>query len=206
MNSKRLIAIASLVDNNAKVIDIGTDHAYIPIYLIKNNITNSVDASDISKDVLKQSKKNIKKYGLSDEINLYLSDGFKSIDKKYDTAIICGMGTKTIMDILDDNIPNTLIIQSNHDIPLLRKKLNKKHYVIDKELYIEENNKYYIIFKYIKGIERLSNNQIYYGKYPCKDYLKYELNKLYNNYEKNTCNNLLSKIKKLESFIEKIPD
>ena len=207
MNSKRIIAIASLIDKNASVIDIGTDHAYLPIYLINNNITSKVDSSDISKEVLKQSRANIEKYLLDNIIHLFQSDGFKNIKNTYDIAVICGMGTKTILDILDyKNIPNTLILQSNHEIPLLRKSLCSKGYMIDKELYIEENNKYYVIFKYIKENEKLDELQIEYGKYPNKDYLLYELKKIKKSYSKNNNDNILNKIKNLEQFIEKIPD
>ena len=207
MNSKRIIAIASLVDRNSSVIDIGTDHAYVPIYLIKNNITDKVDASDISKDVLKKSKENIIKYGLDDRIELFLSDGLKNITKEYDIAIICGMGTNTILKILDNTkAPNTLIIQSNRQIPLLRNMINKIGYIINKEVYVFENNKYYVVIKYVKGYEKLSIEQIDYGKYPNKEYLNYELNRLLRNYRKNKNEILLNSIDKLKSFIEKIPD
>ena len=52
MTSKRIKFIASLVDTKDKVLDVGTDHALLPIYLIKNNITEVADGSDISKIVL----------------------------------------------------------------------------------------------------------------------------------------------------------
>ena len=61
MITKRLKAIADLVPVNSSVIDIGTDHAYIPIYLYQNNITKDVTATDISSRVLESSLNNLEK-------------------------------------------------------------------------------------------------------------------------------------------------
>ena len=111
MLSVRLKTIASLVDPHLSVVDIGTDHAYIPIYLVEFNIKNNVLAADISEKVLKSARENIKKHGLEDKIKISLSDGFTNIDETYDIAIISGMGTSTIKEILNaPNIPNTLIM------------------------------------------------------------------------------------------------
>ena len=79
MLSKRLQAICDLVDKNKSVIDIGTDHAYIPIYLYENGITNNICASDISRKVIEYAKKNIIAHHLEDKIKVVVSDGFKNI-------------------------------------------------------------------------------------------------------------------------------
>ena len=93
MISKRLKAIADLVPSNKSVIDIGTDHAYLPIYLYQNKITQDVAGSDISVNVLKYSLNNLKKYQLETTIPLLVSDGFKNIPRKFVVAILAGMGT-----------------------------------------------------------------------------------------------------------------
>ena len=59
MNSQRIIDLASLIKKDNVVVDVGTDHGYLPIYLIKNKITNKVLASDISKNALDNARKNI---------------------------------------------------------------------------------------------------------------------------------------------------
>ena len=74
MITKRLKAIADLVPGNSSVIDIGTDHAYIPIYLYQNNITKDVTATDISSRVLESSLNNLEKYNLDKRVPLILSD------------------------------------------------------------------------------------------------------------------------------------
>ena len=92
----RIKTIASLVDKDSKLVDIGTDHGYLPIYLYENEITKNVTGSDISSNALKFAKANFEKHNLSYKIKLIVSDGFKNLDEKYDTAVISGMGTDTI--------------------------------------------------------------------------------------------------------------
>nr|MCR5787975.1 class I SAM-dependent methyltransferase [Bacilli bacterium] len=74
MVSKRIKLIASLLDKDDKVLDVGTDHALLPIYLVKNKLVAKVDASDISSVVLSNAKKNVTKFKYENDINLYLSD------------------------------------------------------------------------------------------------------------------------------------
>ena len=92
MLNKKLIAIASLIEPEDIVIDIGCDHAYLAIYLKKEKLCKDVYASDISENVIKIAKENIKKRNTN--IEVYLSDGFKGINNnKINTVIISGMGT-----------------------------------------------------------------------------------------------------------------
>ena len=174
----RIEALASLVDKDASLLDIGTDHAYLPIYLYKNNITKNVVGSDISSQVLKYAKNNLKKFALEDKIKLILSDGFKNIQEKYDIAVISGVGTKTIEKILDsDIVPNKLIISSHKNVPDLREFMQKINYKIKKEIVIIEKNIYYNIIKYEKGKEVLNNFDILVGKSNNEEYRKYILEK-----------------------------
>ena len=155
MLSKRLETIISLVDKNAKTIDIGTDHAYVPIALYKRNITKNIIASDISKEVCSKAKNNLNINGIKN-IKVIQSDGFNNIMESFDIAIISGMGTKTILKILNiKNLPNNLIIASQNNFELLRKEMNKKGFKIIQEEVVYEK-KYYPIIKYQKGQEELT--------------------------------------------------
>ena len=138
MKKKRLEAIASLVDKDAFTLDIGTDHAYLPIYLINNNITNKVIASDISKNVLSQSLNNLKKYNLDDKVLLVQSDGLNNIKDNVDIAIIAGMGAHTIINIINKakKLPKKLIIQSNNNVDKVRKYMQGINYKIIKEMVV----------------------------------------------------------------------
>ena len=207
MISKRLKAIASLIDKNSKVIDIGTDHAYLPIFLYNNKITTKITATDVSEKVLENSFKNLTKNELENKIKLIKSDGFNNVCEKYDIAVIAGMGAYTIIKILNSsNLPDKLIIQSNNNIDILRKNMNELNYKIDKELAILDKNKYYNIIKYEKGNEKLNNNQLLFGKSNNKNYYKYLLEKNNILYKKTKNEKYLSNIANLQNIIQKILD
>ena len=175
MKSLRLLAIASLIDKGSSVLDVGTDHAYLPIFLSQNKKCKSIIASDVSSNALKIAKDNLKKYHIND-VKLILSNGLDSINDDYDTIVLAGMGTSTIIKILENKkLPNTLIISSNNDLYKLRKFMNKIKYKIKEEIVILEKNKYYDIIKYQKGNEKLSYFKKMYGKSNDKKYYKYLL-------------------------------
>ena len=179
--SKRLQAVATLVDIKSRVIDVGCDHAYLDIYLTQNN-DNKCIATDINKNALEQAKKNIKKYNLEDKIETKLTNGLTDIKvKDNDNIVISGMGTYTILEILKtNNLSNTLIISSNNNIDILRKEVINLGYYIDSEIFIIDKNKPYIIIKFIKGLKKYSKldillgpilkNNIEYKKYIIKKY------------------------------------
>lgn len=196
---RRIEALASLVDNDAKVIDIGTDHAYLPIYLYKNNITKNVVGSDISSKVLDFAYNNLSKYGLCDKIKLVLSDGFNNITDNFDIAVISGVGTETIKKILDkQDLPNTLIISSHKNVYDLRVYMQNIGYVIKKEVVVKENNIYYNIIKYIKGISKLDEYSLIVGLSNDLEYRDYLLNKYMSLYEKSKNKKYLDIIKIIE--------
>ncbi|MBQ2946832.1 MAG: SAM-dependent methyltransferase [Bacilli bacterium] len=179
--SKRLQGVATLVDINSRVIDVGCDHAYLDIYLTQNN-DNKCIATDINQNALEIAKKNIKKYNLEDKIETKLTNGLTDIKvKDDDNIVISGMGTYTILEILKtNNLSNTLIISSNNNVDILRKEVINLGYYIDSEIFIIDKNKPYIIIKFIKGIKKYSKldillgpilkNNIEYKKYIIKKY------------------------------------
>lgn len=181
---KRIETLASLVDKDAYVLDIGTDHAYLPIYLYKNNITKSIVGSDISKNALEYAKANLVKYGLENKIKLIVSDGFKNINETFDIAIISGVGTETIKKILDyNNLPNKLIISSHKNVLELRKYMQNIGYKIIEEKIVYENEKYYDLIKYEKGYDNLDEYSLLVGlsnNIEYINYLKEKYKKLYN--------------------------
>lgn len=174
MLNKKLIAIASLIEPEDIVIDIGCDHAYLPIYLKKEKLCKEVYASDISENVIKIAKENIMKKNTN--IEVYLSDGFKGIqNNKINTAIISGMGTSTILNIIN-NAPKNIekyIISSNNDYEVLRKEMLKKDFYIQKEIVVKERDKYYPIIIFTKEFQKENKLSLKYGKSNSKEYYKY---------------------------------
>lgn len=155
MNSKRIITLASFINKEDIVLDVGCDHGYLSIYLELNNLCHHVIASDISKNALSYAIKNINKYNLN--IKTIISDGFKNINDDFNTAVIAGMGTSTIKSILKSPIkPDKLVLSTNNDYIELRYYMYKLGYTLEKEEVIKENNIYYPIMLYQKGKERFN--------------------------------------------------
>jgi len=157
--SKRLNWIIEKLNKVDIIMDVGTDHGYIPIYLVKNNIASKVIASDINKDPLKKAKINASLDGVLDKIDLRLGGGLSPLNNKEANAvIIAGMGGNLIRDILENDLDKVknleyLILQPAQNPEVLRKYLYNNNYEILEEDICLDENKYYEIFKvkYKKG-------------------------------------------------------
>ena len=180
--TKRLDFLASLLTKDNKVIDIGTDHAYLPILLHQKQI--KCMGTDIHEKALISAYHNLEEYHLEKEIPLQLVDGLNLEIKDYNTLVIAGMGFNTIKHILNnkDKLKNitTIIIQSNNDYDKLRRFLNELEYFLKEEYILEDKNHIYHIMKYLKGKENLTKEEILMGKYnkDYKNYYQQDLNKL----------------------------
>ena len=185
MIDERLKSLVKYVDKKDNIIDVGCDPALLDIYLVQNNITNSVIVSDISNNALQQGINNIKKYNLDDRIDVRCGNGLEVLNNEDDinTIIISGMGTNTILDILNNNYlskVNKLIIQSNKDYYLLRSEVTKLGFIISNEEVIVVNNKLYINIIFVRGNKKYSLNELKYGTKDMLNkeiYYKYLINK-----------------------------
>ena len=170
--SKRLQTIADFVKKGAVVADIGTDHAHIPIYLIKNNIISKAYACDINAGPLEKAKENINYYGVKN-IELRLSNGLEKLKTdEADTFIIAGMGGELIIDILDRgqgffDKKNTFILSPHTKIEEVRNYLLRKGLKILKEDMCIDEGKFYTVMevKCIENKEMYSEAELLYGKY-----------------------------------------
>jgi len=166
--SNRLKLIASFVDDNSYIIDVGCDHALLSIFLAKTKNNIKVIASDVNEGPLEGARKNIKLYNLEDKIEIKLGDGIETINKDTDTIIISGLGGETIIDILKDDLTRlenikTIILSPHSAIYETRKELTKLGYKIVDEIFIYDQNKPYNIIKFIKGKETYSDDELYFG-------------------------------------------
>lgn len=129
--SSRLKAICNMVDHCNCTADIGTDHGYIPIYLVKNNICNRAIASDINKGPIRKAEINIRNEDLQNKIECRLGSGLNTINiGEVQEIIIAGMGGNLIRDIINENINifksvNTLILQPIQNPEVLREYIYK---------------------------------------------------------------------------------
>ena len=167
----RLYAIASMVPQGAFFADVGTDHAYLPIYLAENNLIFHAVAADIHRGPLLRAKGNIKKYNLEEKIDTCLSDGFEELDgNSFDTASIAGMGGILIARILEKAPRGKLyILQPMRDAHFLRAYLSSNGFELVDEKLAEEGNKIYTVIAVRDGKGVLSEKELYLGKLLKKD-------------------------------------
>lgn len=151
--SKRLDWIIRKIDKANVIMDVGTDHGYIPIYLVKNNMAEKVIASDINKDPLKKAKINASLEGVIDKIDLRLGGGLSPLkNKEAESVLIAGMGGNLIRDILENDLSKVreleyLLLQPAQNPEILREYLyNNDYEILDEDICLDEN-KYYEIFK-----------------------------------------------------------
>lgn len=170
--SKRLKTICEFVPNNAKIIDVGADHALVDIYLAKEKNCKCL-ATDISSNCIEKAKENIKKYNAT--VKTKVADGLNGINITDEIILISGMGTHSILKILNKNIKNDLIISSHNDIPRLRKNLQERGYRIKNETVIYDKH-FYIITYYEYKKHKKQNNYIT-DFIKDKEYIQYLLNK-----------------------------
>lgn len=98
--SERMLMAAKMVRKGSAVADIGTDHAYLPAWLILSGISPKALACDVRKGPLENARKTVEHYGIEDRVSLRLSDGFDEIEPfEADDFIMCGMGG-TLMEQL----------------------------------------------------------------------------------------------------------
>jgi tRNA (adenine22-N1)-methyltransferase len=201
--SKRLTWIIEKVDKVQVIMDIGTDHGYIPIYLVKNNIAQKVIASDINKDPLKKAKINAALDGVSDKVDLRLGGGLQPLkNNEAQAVIIAGMGGNLIRDILENDFDKVkkleyLILQPAQNPEVLREYLYTNDYeILDEDICLDDN-KYYELFKvrYKKG-DYISLENLFYEISPLMLNKKLPLLKAY----------IESKIEKNKKVIEFITD
>lgn len=166
--TERLFAVASFAQKGSKVADVGTDHAYIPIYLLTNGISDSAIAMDINCGPLLRAKENIEKFGLEDKISTRLSNGLSELNEgECDTVIIAGMGGILINRILEDakNLYPDIkhyVLQPMTAVEETRKFLEKNGFCIEDERLAKEENKIYTVILAKRGIMKIENEIDYY--------------------------------------------
>lgn len=165
----RLLKIASLVSKGKRVADIGTDHGYIPVYLLNNNKIDYAILADVNKGPLDNAKKEVKHNNLEDKVDLRLGSGLEVLNEnEVDEVIIAGMGGILISELLEakKSISHTvdkLILQPMQAQGELRKYLYNNGYEILNEVLVKEDFRIYeIIEAKYTGKNTNIENDIYY--------------------------------------------
>ncbi len=190
----RLMAIANLVRENKIFADIGTDHAYLPVYLVEKGITKKAVAADLRVGPLENAKEAVVSYGFTEQIELRLSDGLDNFkENEVEEIAVAGMGGLLISQFIErtqwlKNEDVHLILQPMTHIEELRKTLFDNGFVIDKEVVAEDGDKLYIILSvyFYNGPTAYTDLDLIVGKLPYNNdnLSKKYLAKIYNKYNK----------------------
>ena len=169
--SDRLKAVAKMITPGLAVADIGCDHAYLPIYLAKENISPRIIACDINAGPVRTAKENIGDVELSGKIEVRQGDGLSVITcGEVQSVVIAGMGAKLMMKIISEGEEvlegvSELIMEPQSEVAELRHFLQDRGYRIISESMVCEDGKFYPVIKAKHGIMNW-DREIYfrYGK------------------------------------------
>lgn len=191
--SFRLQQVAAMVEPCRIAADVGCDHGYVAMELVKQGIAQQVIAMDVRKGPLSRAEENVKRSRLQMQITCRLSDGLDAlVPGEVDTIILAGMGGPLMINILErgrDKRLGTelLILQPQSEIPGVRQYLHRIGYEIVKELMVLEEGKYYVIMKGMpqtdqpawRAVEYQYGRDLLQQRSPeLYQYLKYEHQKL----------------------------
>ena len=147
---KRLLSASEFVRQDAYLADIGTDHAYLPLFLLEEGRISRAVCADINEGPLENAERNAKELGLSDKISFVLTDGAVGLlDMGITDYAICGMGGELIADIIEDsphlkNRGVRLILQPMSRQAHLRRYLGRNGFYTVGESYSEDAGKFYL--------------------------------------------------------------
>lgn len=153
--SKRLQAVADFVTVGNRVADIGTDHGFLPIYLVQSGKCPQAIAMDVRKGPLERAREHIAAAALEPYIQTRLSDGMHGLAKgEADSVVIAGMGGLTAIQILEAGLPRLtdwkeLILEPQSEAAKVRQFLHVHKMYIDKEDLVLEAGKFYPILHVI---------------------------------------------------------
>lgn len=164
----RLKAIGDLAPANSFCLDVGCDHAFLDIYLVKKNKNIKVIASDIAEGPLAQARENISREHLEEKIETRLGPGLKTYSDGIDTIIISGMGGRNIIGILKNDIKilkkiETLILSPNNYQEDVKRFACKHGFYIENEELVKDKKFIYQILVFKKGHKRYSKKQYFFG-------------------------------------------
>lgn len=172
--SKRLEKVASYITNNERIADIGSDHAYLPCFAIKNKMASFAVAGEVVEGPFKSAQKQVASIGLTSQIDVRKGNGLEVITAAdaIDTIVIAGMGGTLIRTILEEGAAKLtnvtkLILQPNIAAFQLREWSEKNNWTITSEAILREDNKIYeiIVLQPSKESVEWTAQEIFFG--PC---------------------------------------
>lgn len=151
--SNRLYACASMLEKNCRAADIGADHGYLAIYLLKEGIAQSVIAADLREQPLSKARRNARRFGAENAITFLCTDGLHDIRPDAIDSVICaGMGGDCIIHILQEapwlkDARYTLVLQPQSAAQALRAYLAGEGFSLERETIAKDGRFYYTVLR-----------------------------------------------------------
>ncbi|MFR4582270.1 tRNA (adenine(22)-N(1))-methyltransferase [Clostridium cadaveris] len=222
--SIRLKTISNLVDKCHAIVDVGTDHGYMPIYLTEKALCDKAIASDINRGPVDKAKKNVSLHGMKDKVECRLGPGLTTVKKgEVQGAVIAGMGGNLIRDIILQSYDifkelDFAVLQPSQNPEVLRKFLYEEGItILEEDLCLDEGIYYEVMKVKFEGNSPVSIPEVYYevsssllksGNVHMKDYLmeKIDNNKKILSKIQDVTENALEKKKKVERKIKELEE
>ena len=176
MISKRLELVASFVPQGAILLDVGSDHAYLPIELVERGQIEGAIAGEVVEGPYQSAVKNVEVHGLKEKIQVRLANGLAAFEEADQVSVItiAGMGGRLIARILEEGLyklanVGRLILQPNNREDDLRIWLQENGFQIVAESILEEAGKFYEILVVEAGQMKLSASDVRFGPFLCKE-------------------------------------
>lgn len=168
--SHRMQRVSDLVTPGICLADIGTDHGYIPIEMVRQGRVRRALAMDVRKGPLLRAQENIRRYGLTEQIETRLSDGAAALKPgEADRVVIAGMGGGLVVRILTEGAAvfdtvQELVLQPQSELSRVREFLQEHGYRIEAEDMVLDEEKYYPMMRAVHGsMEPLPLEEALYG-------------------------------------------
>lgn len=150
--SKRLQACCTFIAPGDRVADIGCDHGYLGIYLLREGIAKSVIAADINEMPLQSAVRNAEKFGVRNKMTFHLSNGVANIPRNFDVLVCAGMGADTMISILSSapwlrSAQYRLILQCQSKTHMLRRFLSDNGWRITEETVLRDGRFLYTVME-----------------------------------------------------------
>lgn len=163
----RLLQVASFIKDGQIVYDVGSDHGYLPIYLVTNKNCPLVVAVENKISPFQRLEKNVLSYP---KIRPILADGLEKMTDDIQVISMAGIGGQTMINIVKaylsthETLNQELIIEPQSDYYAVRDYFSSIGYKIDHEIYVKERKKYYPVIHYVKGNDELDKIEKHFGK------------------------------------------
>lgn len=209
----RLQLVANLVENCDSFLDIGTDHAYLPAFLVEQGKAKKAIASDINPNPLENARQTLLQENLEDKISLRLSAGFENISENEATEIaVAGMGGLMIAEMIENtpwlqNPKYHLVLQPMTHFEDVRRALQENGFEIIKEATVKEGKRLYLVIsaKYSGKTEAKTDSWYYVGSLleseneTDREFVQKILSGLYNKYNGTHDDETLKLIRSIEN-------